>query len=455
MKFVIIGAGDVGTSLSINLSNHKHEVALIERDSEHITKEIESHPIQVIIGNGTSPDILMSAGVDNTDYVISVTDSDEANIAASFVSRLINPQPKRIARLRDIELSSKHIPSELISEYLDLIIDPEQAAADNFIQLLRIPGAREIVEFENGKVRIIGLSVEPKSPLLDIKLSQLKEWQNELPLLIVAVMRGSKIIVPRGDDKIKPGDVIYAATIPEKTKLLFELAGKELHQGQNAIIWGDSPLSRTLAVALEEQGTSVKLILSDAEAAAKYTDVLKSTLILVGEGTDQNLLIQEGVADTDAFIVVTPDDENNILAALLAKKLGAKTTMALINKSSYMPLVSAIGVDVVISSRLAAASAIFRHIHSHSIIYESALQHEGAGFIEIDAAEDLPLRGIPIKELKLPYGILVTAIIRGEKTIIPTGDDSILQGDRVVIFVVKSALKKLEKLLDLKLELFA
>ena len=455
MKFIIVGAGDVGTTLCMKLASQSHDVVLIEKQPEVINKDISALDIQVVIGNGASPDALITAGIQDAHYLIAVTDSDEVNIAAGFVSRLLNPAPKRIARVRDIELLSDKIPSELLAEYFDLIINPEHVGADYLLRLFEIPGAREVIDFAGGKVRMLGLTIAQNSPLMNLKLDKLKNWKEEVPILIVAVMRAGKLIIPKGDDRLRTGDIIYALTLPEKTKLLFELAGIEWHEGKSAMIWGGSNLARILAQSLEDQGHSVKMILSDPLLAAQMVDELRRSLILSGEGTDQDLLVEENVAQFDAFIAATPDEENNVLAALLAKKLGVRTSMAMVNKSSYVTLVSAVGVDVVVSSRVAAAQAIFKHIHSRALISESALQNEVAGFIEIDIQEKNPLTGKPIKDLNLPQGMLVGAIMRGDKAIIPSGDDSVFPGDQVVVFVAKNAIKKLEKLLDIKFELLA
>jgi len=320
MKFLIIGAGDVGMTLSSNLSSHQHEVVLVEQDDSKVKNELSGLDLQVVVGNGVSPETLVQAGIEEADYVIAVTDVDEVNIAASFISRLLNPKPKRIARIRDLNLAHQQIPPELINEYFDLIINPEQAAADYMMQLFRIPGAREIVEFEGGKIRVLGLGVSGQSALVNVRLDSLKDFQNELPLLIVAVMRGAKLIVPRGADRIKVGDVIYAVTVPEKTKLLFELAGKPWHHSRSAMIWGDLGLGRPLALALEEQGTALKFIVSDQNTATQLSADLKEALILKGDGTDQNLLLQENIDQIDAFIAASNDDESNVLAALLAAR---------------------------------------------------------------------------------------------------------------------------------------
>ena len=218
------------------------------------------------------------------------------------------------------------------------------------------------------------------------------------------------------------------------------------------MIWGGSALGLFLARSLERTGTKVKLIMSDVESLGEIVDEFQDILILRGEGTNQELLIEENIHDVDVFIAASLHEEDNILASLLAKKLGAQMSMALVNKATYLPLVSAIGVDVVVSSHVAAASAIFRHIHAGSILSEFSLKQHEAGFIEIQANEENPFLGKPLKTLKLPAGILISAIVRGDTVIIPSGDDTFELGDHVVIFVLRSAMKRLKKLLGLKLE---
>lgn len=220
------------------------------------------------------------------------------------------------------------------------------------------------------------------------------------------------------------------------------------------MIWGGSGLGKSLAVGLENEGMSVKMIVSDQGMAQSLADQLRKTLILTGDGKDHNLLQEENIQEIDAFIAVTNDDEDNILSSLLAKRLGARMSMALVNKASYLPLVSAIGVDVVVSSRLAAATAILQHVHSETIIAEFPLRNFGAGFIEIDITDEMPFIDTPISELRFPNGIIIGAVVRDEEVIIPYGETRLQPGDRVVIFVRRTAVKKLESILNLKLDFF-
>lgn len=455
MKFVVVGAGIVGSSLSNKLSALGHEVSLVDNDAVKLASAANtSRKIRTVYGSGASPDMLVNAGLENADYLLAVADIDEVNIAACFIGRLITPKPKRIARVRHFELNSPEISPIFLSEYFDLVINPEQAAADSLVRTLDIPGAHEVLEFGKGGIRVLGLTVAPESPLSNMKLSSLKNWPQQLPILIVAVMRGSKLLVPKGDDRIKTGDIIYAVSLPDKTKLLFELAGKRLNDTRKVLLWAEDRIAFTLVKTLQSHVDSITVLVPDTAIKEDLLSSFKKLKVVCGNASDQNVLRDCGVADCDAFIAATTDDENNILTSLLAKRLGAKTTGCFVSNESYGPLVSAIGVEIVVNLRLAAANAIFQHIHHRSIVSELALQNEGAGFVEVEWDSKLPFVGKKIKDLNLPHGIMIAGIERGDNVIIPNGDDSLAAGDKVLIFILRAAQPKLEKLLGFQLELF-
>ena len=233
MKFIIIGAGDVGLSLSQRLSSHRHDVVLVERLESAIAKLGSEIDFQVIVGNGSSPDILLAAGIESADYFLAVTDNDEANISACLVARMINPKAKRVVRLRDLSLNVPEIDASELSEYFDLVINPSFAAAKHMVGLFEVPGAREVVDFAGGKLRMIGLGVSPQSTAINKRLSTLRELYPNAPTLIIAIVRGNKLIVPGGNDKIRVGDTIYTITKPDETDALFEVAGRETLAAKN------------------------------------------------------------------------------------------------------------------------------------------------------------------------------------------------------------------------------
>lgn len=455
MKFVVVGAGVVGSSLSLKLSALGHHVCLVDSDAQKLSAVINvSRKIETVYGSGASPETLVAAGLENADYLLAVADSDEVNIASCFIGRLITPTPKRIARVRYFDLNNPEISASFLSEYFDLIINPDQAAADSLVRTLDIPGAHEVLEFGKGGIRVLGLTIAPNSPLSNMKLSTFKDWPQQLPILIVAVMRGSQLIIPKGDDKIKTGDIIYAVSLPGKTKLLFELAGKKLADIRRVLLSVNDRLAFTLVKTLQSQVDNITVLVPNLELKNELQSTFKRLRIITGQASDQNSLLECGVTDCDAFISATSDDENNVLTALLAKRLGAKNSGCFVSNESYGPLVSAIGVDIVINLRQAAANAIFQHIHHRSIISELALQNEGAGFVEVEWDQNLPFINKKLKDLTLPHGIIIAGIERGSSVIIPNGEDALALGDKVLIFLLRAAQPKLEKLLGFQLELF-
>lgn len=454
MNFIIIGAGDVGVTLSRKLVHEQADIILIEKYESHITKAAQALDIEIVYGNGCSPETLVRAGIHTADYVISVADHDEVNIAVCLIAKMINPATKRVARIRDIDIAHREITPANLSEYFDLIINPDQAAADYLKQLFQVAGAKEVIDFCRGKLRVLGISLSHEAPILHRKLKEVVELREEISSLVIAIVRDNALFVPTGNDVFKPNDTIYCIAPPEQTKLLYNYAGRNYIESKSAVIWGGTPLGKALAHLLEEQGTKVKLIVDEAHGTNELVDEFKNTLILVGDGKDGSLLKEENIGDVDAFIAVTDDDEDNILSALLAKKLGVRSAMSHVNIGTYLPLVHAIGVDVVVSSRIAAATAIFSYVHQESVVSRFSLRHLGAGFLEFTIDKGNKIVGKSLGEMKIPKGILFAAIVRGEEIIIPGGDDVLAENDVIIIFVLQSAQSHLEKMLGKKLELF-
>jgi trk system potassium uptake protein TrkA len=454
MRFILLGAGDVGTTLASQLVDENHDVILIEKDEGKLANSLAGQlDIQTVHGNGCSPEILNRAGIATADYFIAVANNDEANIAACLISKLLNPDTKRIARIRDISLIHKDIEPAHISEYFDLIINPEQAAADYLFKMFKVAGAREVLDFCDSKLQVVAADVQEQSPYIGRRLSQMTELKTRLTMLIIAIIRDGELLIPRGTDYLQAEDTVYCVVPPGKVSLLFDMLGTHFTPAKSAMLVGAGGIARSLMHLLEDNGTSVKMVVPESDTSFELLDEVHSTLVLTGDGKDKDLLVEENVQDIDAFIAVTPDEEDNILASLLAKKLGARTAMALVNKSTYLPLVHAIGVDVVVSSRAAAANAIFSHIHAETVISEFAFRHLGAGFLEVLINKEISLVGKQISDIRIPEGVIFAAINRGEEIIIPGGTDKLLDKDKLVIFYTKGVERKLEKLLGKKIDL--
>ncbi|MCB0318202.1 MAG: Trk system potassium transporter TrkA [Bdellovibrionales bacterium] len=455
MKFLIIGAGSVGTSLAKSLADHNHDVVLIEANESRAFDNSAEGDYLAVVGNGCNPGTLIEAGIQTADFIVAVTNNDEVNIAACLVAKLINNNCKRIARIRDISFEHSDIAPEHLAEHFDLIINPSLAAAEHLVRLFKAPRARDSYDFADGRLRVVGLKVTSTSPVKDQKLIVLQKKPLDYPILVLAIVRNGKLTIPRGTDRVMEGDLIYSMSVPEGTKYLFELAGQEFFVGKTAMIWGGSAIARPLVEQLTKLGVDIKLLMTESWRAQEAAeDVSDNVIVFNGSGLDQDLLEQENVSSFDAFFAVSADEEDNILSSLLAKRLGAKVVFALINQPDYLPLTSAIGIDGVVSSRVAAAAEIFQHIHADAVASELLLPEHNAGFLEVYASEEMSFINIPLKDLKLPHGIIIAALVSKNGVKIPKGDDAIKAGDRVVIFVEANAVKKLEKILNIQLEFF-
>lgn len=449
MKFIIIGAGDVGLSLSDRLTHQGHEVILIEKNESIAQRISTSLDLQVMVGNGASPETLVKAGLATADYLLAVADVDEVNIAACLVGKLVSPETKRIARIRQIDFEHSQLSEAELHQYFDLVINPDQAGADYLLQLLGVSGARDVLEFADGRLRVLAFPLGEGSELAGQTLESVRSRRSDFPFVVIAVVRNEELYVPHGGDTLAVDDLLYVIVPTEHTKRLMKLFAVDGRALSRVMIWGETPLSLLLAKGLEKSDARVKFIVSDPENFTELLDNFQNLLILDGEGTDQHLLVEENVGEQDVFIAASIDEEDNILSSLLAKKLGAGMSVALVNKATYLPLVSAIGVDGVVSSHLAAASAIFRHIHSGLVISDAALRQHDAGFIEIEVNSSFPFLQTQVKELKLPAGVLIAGIIRNGHVVIPGGTDTITIGDEVILFVMKSAKRKLQKLFNI------
>lgn len=452
MKFIVIGAGDVGINLAEFLTASNQDVILIERSEQNIAKIPSSVDAQIIHGNGCDPETLLKANIRKSDYFIAVADNDEVNISACSIARLLNPKIKRVARVRHINFSHPEINKKNLDDCFDLIINPDQAGANHLFKLLQAPGATDIIQFVNGRVHVYGIEVEKNAPCHNTQIKDLSKKIKNIPLLIIAIIRKGQLVVPHGEDYLYSEDIIYAVTHPKYYHRLFQLAGQNHKETRQVMIWGGTILAHFLTKELETIGVKTKLILPEDNITDDTLDHYPETLVLQGEGTEQRLLLEENINAVDAFVAASPDEEDNVLAALLAKKLGAHMTMALVNKRTYLDLVTTIGVDTVISTQAAAATAISKYIHPETVFSGSALSAYDTGFLEIELHEDMPFINSKISEFKLPQGVLLVAIVRKNHIIIPNGNDTLEDHDTIVIFSQRAELKRLEEILNFKID---
>jgi len=448
LKAIIIGAGEVGFHIARRLAAENKQVLVIDKHQEVLSKVSERLDVDTLLGSGSSPRMLEQAGVKEADILIAATDSDEINLIACTFANILSPKIVKVARIRNaeyIEFQDK-LARELLQ--IDIVINPEEEVIGSIKRLMGAPGAAEISEFSDVNIKLIGMWIRENTELKDYKLMDVKKKVGVPEFIIAAIIRGDKIIIPSGDNKIKAGDLIYFVCINKDLPTILKAFGSVAKVQRKIMIIGGGNIGYKLAADLEKQkGLQVKLLEQDKNRCDFLAENLNKTIVLHGDGRDQNLLQQENVGELDVVVTLTGDEENNVLCSLLTQNLGAGLTITRVNKLAYIPLMKTIGLEHVVSPRLAAANSILRHVRQGTVISSLSIKEE-AEALEVIAKESSPLINKPIKHLDLPKEIIVLCIIRGESVMIPTGENYIYPGDRVVILSTSKNISKVEKALS-------
>lgn len=359
----------------------------------------------------------------------------------------------KVARVRNEEYLEENglLDNGLLG--IDLIINPQAVTVDTIMRLMEVPGASDVIDFERGQLKLIAFSVREDSPLADRQLLSLKELGEKF--LVGAIVRGNEVIIPRGNDTIRKDDLIYLVVKHDEMSHvlnLFKVNNEETPR--RVIIVGAGRTGMALATALENTKIHTKIIDTDSNTCNELAGKLERGIVINGDGRDRNLLKEENIGEVDFLVAITGDEESNIIISLLAKGLGAKRTITRVSELSYIPLVSAIGIDTVVSPRMSVVRAVLQYIRRGKILSVVPLKGEHAEVIEAEALETSDIVNIPLSKVKFPRAAIAGAIIRGEEIIIPRGESIILPKDRLIIFALHQAIPKLEKLLTVKLEYF-
>jgi trk system potassium uptake protein len=454
MKVLIIGAGEVGFHIANRIALENKDVVVIDNNPEAIRRISDNLDVQAMIGSGSSPVVLEEAGIRNADIMLAVTNSDEINLVACLVTHMISPSTKKLVRLRAAHFDDYYDTFRNSLPYIDTIINPEIEVVKTIDLLMSFPGAVDVGEFAQGRIYFIGVTLDKASGLAGIKLSELATHIGKKRLLIAALIRGEKLIIPRGNDRMMLNDLVYFITEKDKVFESLKIFGKHDSPVRRAMIIGGGRIGYRLANMLEQKNIYTKIIEKRAERCKILAEQLNRTVILQGDGSDQDLLMEENIHDMGAVITLTNDEETNILASLLAKKMGARKTITQISKFSYFPLMNMIGIQQVVSPRLSAINSILQHIRRGKVLSAKSIKGEQAEVMEALALETSDIVGKPLKHISFPKGTLVMGIIRDESITIPSGESIIEPGDRIIIFAERSAIPKVEKILMVKLEYF-
>jgi trk system potassium uptake protein len=454
VKVVIVGAGEVGFHIASRLALENKDVVVIDANPDALKRLSESIDVQTIIGSGSSPTILEEAGIHETEIMLAVTDSDEVNLVACLMADTLSPNTKKLARLRGADFDRYHDVFRNHAPHIDTVINPEIEVVRTIHRLMRVPGAVDVGEFANGRIKFVGVYLEHGSRLAGVQLADLPTVVPEDRPLIAAVVRDDRLIIPKGRDHLQGGDLIYF--ISEEKKLFRHLSIFDKHATpvKRVLIVGGGRIGYRLARMLEDQAISVKLIEKRAARCEDLAERLDRTVILHGDGSDQSLLVEENIHDIDLVVTLTSDEETNILASLLAKRLGARKTITQINKFSYFSLMSTIGIEQVVSPRLSAINTILQHIRRGKVLSAISIKGEEGEVMEALALPTSDIVSKPLKKITFPKGSMVAGIIRRDHIIIPTGESVIEPEDRIIIFATREAIPGVEKILAVKLEYF-
>jgi len=454
MKVLVIGAGEVGFHIASHLARENKEVVVIDEDPGALRRVADHIDALVIEGSGSCPQVLKDAGLKEAEIVMAVTNRDETNLVSCLMADLISPGTRKIARMRHAGYDDFHHQFRDLPPHIDVVINPEIEVVKTIRHMMRIPGAAEIGELGNGRVRFIGVALEDNAAVCGKRLSELNRPSGQAVPLVAAIVRRDELIIPRGNDQLLAGDRVYF--ISEEKRLPEALAafGKEARPLKRALIIGGGAIGMRLALALEHEDVNAKIIEKDPLRCQLLAQQLDKALVLQGDGSDQNLLNEEHIKDMDAVITLTGSEETNILASLLARRLGARKTITKINKFSYFPIMSAIGIEQVVSPRLSAINSILQHIRRGKVISAISIHGGQAEVIEAVALETSDVVGRPLKDVAFPKGSLVTGIIRDDRVIIPSGASVVEPNDHIIIFTTRQAIAKIEKILAVKLEYF-
>ena len=450
MKIIILGAGQVGTTLAANLVSEDNDITLVDNESQHLQNLQDKHDLRVVKGSPSSPKILRDAGAADADLMIAVTASDEINMIACQLGYTLFNTPTRIARIRNAEYlreKDKLFNDENVP--IDHLISPENLVTDEITRLIAYPGALQVAHFANNRISIVVVKAYYGGPLVGYALSAFKEHMPHIDCRIISILRNDKLIRPQGSTIIEAGDEITFICATEHIKAVMSELQRLEKTYKRIMIVGSGNIASGVAKQLEDK-YQVKLIERDGEKAKVLAERLSKTLVFHGDASDQNLLFEEHIESVDVFLSLSADDEANIMSALLAKRLGAKKAMVLIQRMAYINLIQGGTIDIAVSPQQATISALLGHVRKGDIKNVASLRHGTAEAIELVVHGDATTSNVvgrQIGDIKLPVGAMIAAILRKNEVIIARRQVAIEEGDNVIVYINdKKSVSEIEKL---------
>ncbi len=450
MNIVILGAGQVGSSLARNLASEDNDITIIDSDKATLRDLREKLDVHTKQGHAAHPDVLEQANVNDADMLIAVTNSDEVNMMACQIAYSLFRTPTRIARVRAagyLQHPELFTP-ELIP--VDVLISPEQLITDHIYRLISNPGTLQVIDFAGGTVRLVSVKAFHEGPLVGHAISDLGQNLPEVKVRVVAIFRQGKAIIPSGSTIIEANDEIFVVASAQHVRAVVSELRSVDKPYKRIMIAGGGNVGRRLADALEEGRYQVKIIEKSPEVAQDLAESLNKAIVLEGDAADESLLIEENINNTDIFCALTNDDEANILSAMLAKRLGARKVMSLVNRTVYVDLVESANIDHAVSPQQITIGALLAHVRGGDVTSVHSLRKGAAEVIEVVAHGDKQhsrVVGRKRVDLKLPPGATVAAIVRDTEFIEPHQDVVIEEDDHVILFLTdKRYISAVEKM---------
>ncbi|MCG7867568.1 MAG: Trk system potassium transporter TrkA [Candidatus Thiodiazotropha taylori] len=449
MKIIILGAGQVGRSVANALVSEANDITVVDQNLDLLTELQNRLDLGTVRGHAGHPDVLRRAGAEDADMILAVTNSDETNMVACQVAYTVFHTPTKIARVRAQGYLDYPNLFEKPAFPVDVLISPEQLVTDYILKLIEYPGALQVLDFADGRVRLVGIKAYYGGPLVGNELSTLYHHMPNVDARVAAIYREGEVIQPQGDTEIKAEDEVFFIAAAENIRSVMSELQKLEKPYKRLILAGGGNIGRRLASSLEQK-YRIKLIENNQHRAREIAERLDMTIVLHGDAADEDLLLEENIENTDVFCAVTNDDEANILSAMLAKRLGAARVMALINRPSYVDLVQSGTIDIAISPQQATIGTLLTHVRRGDVAQVHSLRRGAAEAIEAVAHGDRSsskVVGRAIEEIKLPKGTTIGAVVRGEDVLIAHHDTMIESGDHVILFLVdKRKVREVEKL---------
>lgn len=457
MRIIICGAGRVGFGIAKRLSTEKNEVTVVDQSKELVRSLSERLDVRGVVGNGSYPEVLAEAGAREADMIIAVTYSDEVNMIACQIAHTLFNVPTKIARIRAAGYLDPSY-SDLFGRHhmpIDVIISPEREVSESIMQRMATPGAFETKSFVDGAVWAVGVKLKDDCPILNSPLRQVASLFPDLKITIVLIKREDKIWRAHAEDQLAAGDEIHFIADRNDVSRALEIMGKAERLARRVIIIGGGNIGLYVATGLEKVANmKIRMVERDRARAETIAAELERTIVLQGDALDRSLLREAGVSDAETVVAVTNNDQVNILASVVAKREGARRTLALINDQDYGAISEAVGVDSFIDPRATTISTILQHIRRGRIKGLYSVFDGAAELVDAIALETSPIVNKPLAEAELPDGVMIGAVYREGKVSMPNSRTVIKPGDRIVLMALKDYVKDVEQMFRVSIDYF-